>query len=84
MRKQPPKYFAISQDISARIRSGELVPVSHWNKALKGALVSHLVRNPSAGPEDLVDWEHPAGYRLDPDSLVVSDRVRVLRFVADA
>ena len=65
-------------------RSGELVPVSHWNKALKGALVSHLVRNPSAGPEDLVDWEHPAGYRLDPDSLVVSDRVRVLRFVADA
>ncbi|MEZ5268752.1 MAG: peroxide stress protein YaaA [Microthrixaceae bacterium] len=61
-----------------------LVPVSHWNKALKGALVSHLVRNPSAGPEDLVDWEHPAGYRLDPDSLVVSDRVRVLRFVADA
>lgn len=63
-------------------RSGELVPVSHWNKALKGALVSHLVRNPSVTPGDLTGWEHPAGYRLDPRSLAAVDGIRTLRFVA--
>ncbi|MFV0315546.1 MAG: YaaA family protein [Microthrixaceae bacterium] len=63
-------------------RAGELRPVSHWNKALKGALVSHLVRNPAATPGDLLDWEHPGGYRLQHESLEPIDGVRALRFVA--
>ena len=50
-------------------RDGELKPVAHWNKALKGALVAHLVSNPSHVPEDLEGWEHPAGFRLDPTCL---------------
>lgn len=45
---------------------GELVAVAHWNKLLKGALVRHLLQHPSTTPDDLVDWEHPEGYRLDP------------------
>lgn len=47
-------------------RHGELVAVSHWNKFLKGALVRHLLTEPGTTPADLADWEHPAGFRLDP------------------
>ena len=46
-------------------KSGSLVAVSHWNKFLKGALVRHLLENPSITPEDLTDWDHPSGFRLD-------------------
>jgi cytoplasmic iron level regulating protein YaaA (DUF328/UPF0246 family) len=63
-------------------RVGELTAVSHWNKALKGALVSHLLRNPSMEVAHLTDWDHPAGYRLDPASLRTVRGVRELRFVA--
>ena len=64
-------------------RGGSLVAVSHWNKALKGALVAHLLANPSAVAEDLVGWEHPTGYVLDPASLRGAGP-RELRFVARA
>lgn len=63
-------------------RDGRLVAVSHWNKALKGALVAHLLRNPTLTLDDLAEWEHPAGYVLDPSSLAVGDRGHELRFVA--
>ena len=46
-------------------RSGALVAVSHWNKLLKGALVRHLLAEPSTTIDDLADWEHPLGFRLD-------------------
>ncbi len=49
-----------------RRRNGSLTAVSHWNKFLKGALVRYLLAQPGAGPDDLRDWEHPSGYRLDP------------------
>jgi cytoplasmic iron level regulating protein YaaA (DUF328/UPF0246 family) len=39
--------------------------VSHWNKLLKGALVRHLLVEPTADPLDLAGWAHPAGYHLD-------------------
>ena len=65
---------------------GELKAIAHWNKALKGSLVAHLVSNPRAEPEDLLDWEHPDGYRLDRDSLRTPEdpgrSARQLRFVA--
>ena len=57
--------------------------VSHWNKLLKGALVRHLLTARPSGPEDLVDWAHPSGYRVDaaasrlgddPALLVLSER----------
>lgn len=39
--------------------------VNHWNKLLKGALVRHILTTGASGPDDLVDFEHPEGYRLD-------------------
>jgi len=46
---------------------GSLAAVSHWNKHLKGALVRFLLERPDAAARDLARWEHPAGYRLDPE-----------------
>ena len=45
-------------------RNGKLATVSHDNKSLKGALVRFLLANPTAAPDDLAGWKHPAGYRL--------------------
>ena len=39
--------------------------VSHWNKLLKGALVRHLLVDPTSDPDDLAGWRHPLGYRYD-------------------
>lgn len=67
---------------------GELRAVAHWNKALKGALVAHLTSNPELEPEGLLDWEHPAGFALERDSLFETGHsrpgdtsARQLRFV---
>lgn len=46
-------------------RGGRVTTVSHDNKSLKGELVRHLLANPTIQPDDLADWTHPAGYRLD-------------------
>lgn len=64
-------------------RGGELVAVSHWNKFLKGALVRWLVGHPGAGPEQLADWEHPAGYRLDLSRTEVDGASTTLVLVAE-
>lgn len=53
-------------------RDGALVAVSHRNKFLKGALVRHLLEHPGTRPEDLADWDHPEGFRLDPGLTTVS------------
>lgn len=62
-------------------RSGELVAVSHWNKLLKGALVRLLLEHPSTSPEDLQDWDHPEGFRLDPSRTLLVGDVTVLSLV---
>jgi len=51
------------------VRAGqpELVIVSHWNKLLKGALVRFILAGQLAGAEGLAAFEHPLGYRYDPD-----------------
>ncbi|MDY7106080.1 MAG: peroxide stress protein YaaA [Actinomycetota bacterium] len=45
----------------------KLVTVSHWSKALKGALARHLLLTGLTDPAGLVDFDHPAGYRFRPD-----------------
>lgn len=60
---------------------GSLVAVSHWNKALKGALVRFLLAHPGAGPADLAGWSHPAGFRYDPARTERVRGITVLRFV---
>jgi hypothetical protein len=42
--------------------------VSHWNKLLKGSLVRWLLVARPTGPEALVGFEHPLGYRFDADA----------------
>lgn len=51
------------------VRAGrpELVAVSHWNKLLKGALVRHLLATQLTEVGGLVEFDHPLGYRYDPD-----------------
>lgn len=49
--------------------------VSHWNKLLKGSLVRWLLTTQPAGPEALGDFEHPLGYRLDPDASALDEAV---------
>lgn len=44
---------------------GRLRAVSHWNKALKGALVGHLLTHPTTQPDALADFAHPSGYVYD-------------------
>ena len=41
--------------------------VAHWNKLLKGALVAHVVSRQLTAVDDLVDFDHPLGYRFAPD-----------------
>jgi len=60
---------------------GSSATVSHWNKALKGALVQFLLAHPGAGPADLAGWDHPAGFRHDPGGNEVVRGITVLRFV---
>jgi cytoplasmic iron level regulating protein YaaA (DUF328/UPF0246 family) len=63
---RPPAGFAQYRvKFLERKADGSLVAVAHWNKLLKGALVRWLLAHPVAGPEDLGEWDHPLGYRLD-------------------
>jgi uncharacterized protein len=51
------------------VRAGrpELVIVSHWNKLLKGALVRFILAGQVDEADGLADFDHPLGYRYDPD-----------------
>ena len=68
-------------------RDGRLKTVSHWSKALKGALVRHLVANPErAGSADsalkLLDgFSHPEGYRYHPQMTAVVDGATEIVFL---
>ncbi|UDY35668.1 YaaA family protein [Dermatobacter hominis] len=62
-------------------RDGQLVAVAHWNKLLKGSLVRHLLEQPGTAPDDLADWDHPEGFRLDPRRTVVDGSTTTLSLV---
>lgn len=66
-----------------RRSDGTLATVAHWNKLLKGALVRHLVREQVARPEELADWDHPAGYRFDAAASIVEGDRTALTFVRE-
>ncbi len=63
--RAPTDLEQVSVEFLEPNRSGELVAVSHWNKLLKGALVRHLLAEPATSVDDLADWHHPLGFRLD-------------------
>jgi cytoplasmic iron level regulating protein YaaA (DUF328/UPF0246 family) len=61
-----------------RGRRRELITVSHWNKLLKGALVRHILTVQLTDIDGLADFDHPLGYRFEPDlTEVAADGVRV-------
>jgi cytoplasmic iron level regulating protein YaaA (DUF328/UPF0246 family) len=62
----PARIISVSfLDEVERSHGRELIVVSHWNKALKGAVVRAVVADQLRAPDDLVDFVHPAGYRYD-------------------
>lgn len=44
--------------------------VSHWNKLLKGSLVRWLVTTGASSVDQVADFDHPLGYRFDPEATV--------------
>lgn len=57
--------------------------ISHHSKALKGALVRHLLKKNSSDPEALHDFEHPDGYSYSPSLSVRNSRASELVFAAE-
>lgn len=58
--------------------------VSHWNKLLKGSLVRWVLTARPTEAMELAGFDHPLGYRLDPEATTEADGVitAVLRQVA--
>ncbi len=67
------------------VRDGvaEWKTISHYSKALKGALVRHLLRKDAMSPKDLKDFVHSEGYRYEPSLSVEGKRTAVLAFAAE-
>ena len=55
------------------VTDGERKPVTHGVKPLRGQLVNFIVREVLEGLDDLHEWEHPAGYKADPDATVINE-----------
>ena len=73
-----PDEVPVRRRVTVRFRDRQGRTVSHWNKLLKGALVRHLLTERPRGPEDLGDWCHPSGYRVDPAASSHDGRVTEL------
>jgi hypothetical protein len=71
-------------------RDGRLKTVSHWSKALKGALVRLIVENPdAAGSADsamdlLTEFSHPEGYEYHPQMMAEVDGATEIVFLKAA
>ncbi len=68
---------------------GRLKTVSHWSKALKGALVRHLVANPDAAVSNdsaldlLANFSHPEGYEYRPNMTADVDGATEIVFLKE-
>ncbi len=67
------------------VRGGvaEYKTISHHSKALKGALIRHLLKKNAASPKDLKDFHHPDGYTYHRELSVESARESQLVFAAE-
>lgn len=52
---------------------GDLKPVTHNVKQLRGALINFIVRDPAESVEALLDWEAPGGYELDEEATTLDE-----------
>jgi cytoplasmic iron level regulating protein YaaA (DUF328/UPF0246 family) len=51
-----------------REKDGEMKPVTHNVKPLRGQLVHHIVSETVEDAEELIEWQHPAGYVVDMEA----------------
>lgn len=58
-------YDAMVQVRFVRKKGGDLTPVTHGVKPLRGKLVNYIVRETVENLEPLLEWKHPDGYVLD-------------------
>lgn len=59
-----------------RFSEGELKPVTHGVKPLRGRLVNFIVRETLEELEPLLDWRHPDGYVVDRDACGYDEATR--------
>lgn len=57
--------------VTVRFLDAQGRAVSHWNKLLKGSLVRWLVETGVTDPDDVAQFDHPLGYRLDPAATTI-------------
>lgn len=57
-----------AQRVTVRFVDDRGRTVSHWNKLLKGSLVRWLLTSQPSSAEEVAGFEHPLGYRFDPDA----------------
>lgn len=67
------------------VRGGvaEYKTISHHSKALKGALIRHLLRKNATSPKDVQDFKHKDGYTYHRELSVESARESQLVFAAE-
>jgi len=68
---------APAQRVTVRFVDTQGRTVSHWNKLLKGSLVRWLLTEQPRSPRALAAFDHPLGYRLDPDASELDAAVAV-------
>ncbi|MBN2622169.1 MAG: peroxide stress protein YaaA [Acidimicrobiales bacterium] len=68
-----PTEVPVARRVTVRFADRNGRTVSHWNKLLKGALVRHILTERPVGPEALVGWDHPSGYRVDESASRLDD-----------
>lgn len=64
-----------------RFSEGELRPVTHGVKPLRGRLVNFLVRETLEELDPLLSWRHPDGYVVDQDACTYDETTRTHEIV---
>ena len=62
-------------------KGGKLRTVSHWSKALKGALIGFLCENEIVDAQALVEFSHPEGYVFERGESEIGTRGGELMFM---
>ncbi len=68
----------VTQQGQSRLRT-----VSHWSKALKGALVRFICQHRVTQPQALADFQHPQGYRFSLEASQMGPKGGTLVFIKE-
>ncbi len=70
-------YAAMVQVRFVRKKGGDLTPVTHGVKPLRGKLVNYIVRETIENLEPLLEWKHPDGYVIDEKLSAYDEETKV-------